>query len=327
MSWLASVALVLLHAVYRLVLVYKSFRSDKEPRPIIAERSKLPSHLALALVTDPDADDESNEEYMVNSVEKVAGWCRVAGIRQLTVYDREGVLARCSLEIRKRLLPPFHKEDDDESPVECDIQYPLTPPPSDDADSRPLSPHSVSTLPKLNVTTMRFPPKPSQPKRRVSVQRGAIKRRRVSGNNQKAEEPLLTLHIISYQSGKPAVAAAAQTILNEIRQSKVHKSVTSSSAVPSLQELNAVLEGEHGFPSPDLMIVHRKPPISLLRPAVELSGFPPWQTRLTEIYWNPYPPTTTMWWRSPIEKGSSIQESEFRRALDEFASAEMRQGK
>ena len=46
--------------------------------------------------------------------------------------------------------------------------------------------------------------------------------------------------------------------------------------------VNAVV-GEYGFPSPDLMIVHRKPPAGRLRSPVESAGFPPWQLHLTEM--------------------------------------------
>ncbi|KAI0335196.1 hypothetical protein GY45DRAFT_1241152 [Cubamyces sp. BRFM 1775] len=326
MSWLAPVVLGLLHVLYRLVLVLKSaFHSGGEPQALLSKRSKLPSHLALALVANPAADGDANEQYMLNSVEQVAGWCRAVGIRRLTVYDREGVLAKCSLELRERLMPPPRREEVEESTKECDIQYPLTPPPSDDAESRPLSPQSGASIPKLAVTTLRFPHNPSKPKRRLSVTGAALKRRRMTRQLQVSEPPL-SLHIISYQSGKPAIAAAAKTILQDLRQSSITS--TNPPSLPSLQELNAMLEGEHGFPSPDLMIVHCKPPVSQLRPPVELGGFPPWQTRLTEIYVR----TQGSCWVSsdpcpPVKEVPSIREVEFRRALDEFARAEMRLGK
>ncbi|KAI0361532.1 hypothetical protein OH77DRAFT_1492567 [Trametes cingulata] len=322
MSWLASVALALLHALYRLVLVFKSvFHSDKEPRPIAARRSKMPSHLALTLVPNSEDDDEVNEQYMLDSVEKVVHWCKLAGIRRLTVYDRQGVLAKCSLELRRRLHPPSEAEPED-SPVECDIQYPPTPPPSDDADSRPLSPYSESATPKLGVTTIHFA-NPLRARKRMN----GLKRRRMS--HGKTYEPQLTLHIVSYQSGKPAVAAAARTFLHAARQCKGPNRVAHAlPQLPSIQDLSAVLEGEHGFPSPDLMIVHRKPPIAQLRSPVELNGFPPWQTRLTEIYWDRFPPVASqLRKRATSGDHSSIEETEFRRALDEFADAEMRLGK
>ncbi|EIW64594.1 uncharacterized protein TRAVEDRAFT_25727 [Trametes versicolor FP-101664 SS1] len=326
MSWLASALLSLIHALYRLVLVFQSvFRPATEPQPITAERSKLPQHLALALVPNPEADDEANEQYLLNSVEKVAGWCQLAGIRRLSVYDREGVLSRSSIELRGRLQPASRKAEPEDSPVECDIQYPLTPPPSDDAESRPLSPHSGNVVPKLGVTTIRLHAESPKPKRRVN----ALKRRRVPPKGEDSQPAPLTLHILSYQSGKPAVAAAARMFLHNIRQNQPNNPPTSTPPLmPSIQELTAVLEGESGFSSPDLMIVHRKPPLPQLPEPAELGGFPPWQTRLTEIYWDFSAPSRKSWRNTAsVDESPSIQETEFRRALDEFAGAEMRLGK
>ncbi|RPD55810.1 hypothetical protein L226DRAFT_565047 [Lentinus tigrinus ALCF2SS1-7] len=329
MSWFARLILAVLHVVYRLVLVFKSLstRFRAQPSPLTAERSKLPSHLALSLSPNLAAGEESNEKYMLDSVEKVAGWCQVLGIRRLTVYDREGVLVNSSLDIRRRILPAQAEEADD-SPVECDIRYPLTPPPSDDAESRPLSPHAHPIVPKLCVTTIRFPMPSSRSKRRASVSRTTLKRRRVARNDEHAEESPLTLHVVSYKSGKPAVAATATTLLRDHIHRKTSDVSTCISIDTSIQNLNAILEGEHGFPSPDLMIVHRKPPVGQMRSPVELGGFPPWQTRLTEIFCDPYPRATSWWVGSSSRvEPSSIKEAEFRRALDEFADAEMRLGK
>ncbi|KAI0651928.1 hypothetical protein C8Q79DRAFT_67547 [Trametes meyenii] len=328
MSWLAPAVLALLHALYRLVLVFKSvFCWDKEPLPLTATRSKTPLHLALVLVPNPAVDEEVNEQYMLESVVQIAGWCKAAGIRRLSVYDREGILASSSLGLRRRLLPPSHAEEiEEDSPVECSIRYPLTPPPSDDADSRPLSPHSRPISPKLGVTTIRFPNNAPKSKSKTSANRVSTKRRRIPSNDEKAEEPPLTVHILSYQSGKPAVAAAARAFLDDA-QRRQPNNINVSSALPSIQELNAILEGEHGFPSPDLMIVHQKPPVVQLHMPVQLGGFPPWQSRLTEIYCDPCPPTIRLWQESPLGNKASIEETEFRRALDEFASAEMRLGK
>lgn len=282
MSWLASALLSLIHALYRLVLVFQSvFRPATEPQPITAERSKLPQHLALALVPNPEADDETNEQYLLNSVERAAGWCQLAGIRRLSVYDREGmchlpciprrihkyeanilgVLSRSAIELRGRLQPASRKAEPEDSPVECDIQYPLTPPPSDDAESRPLSPHSGNVVPKLGVTTIRLRAESPKTKRRVS----ALKRRRVprqsfhaafivatshvhTAKGEDSQPAPLTLHILSYQSGKPAVAAAARMFLHNIRQNQPNSPPTSNPPLmPSIQELTAVLEGKRSM--------------------------------------------------------------------------------
>ncbi|KAF8168147.1 hypothetical protein B0H34DRAFT_684406 [Crassisporium funariophilum] len=61
----------------------------------------------------------------------------------------------------------------------------------------------------------------------------------------------------------------------------------------------------------------------------ELHGFPPWQIRLTEIYQSVLVGRTPRTWfresRSPLPL--PLDEFNFREALDEFASAEMRFGK
>lgn len=92
MSWLATFVLSVLHALYKLVLAFKSLsaRFLQEPLPLASERSKVPSHLALNLISNPEADEEDNEKYMLNSVENVAAWCQAVGIKRLTVYDRDG---------------------------------------------------------------------------------------------------------------------------------------------------------------------------------------------------------------------------------------------
>ena len=203
MSWLTALALTVLHAVYHLILVFKSLvsRTRKAPLPLTATRAKLPFHLALALVADPHKDEETNERYMLYSVDRIADWCQAVGIRRLTVYDREGapqslfwsrrqpgqpfdelgLLANCSLDIRDRLVPAPEREDADHACAGREIQYPPTPPPSDDADSRPLSPHLAPPVPKLGVTTIQLPPSTPKPKRRTSV---SVKRRRVARKPQ-----------------------------------------------------------------------------------------------------------------------------------------------
>ncbi|KAI0756917.1 hypothetical protein C8Q80DRAFT_1131127 [Daedaleopsis nitida] len=322
MSWLAPVALVFLHTLYRLILGFKAVcsRFQKDPRPLRAQRSNLPSHIALSLVANSTVDEEVNERYMLDSVEKVASWCQVAGIRKLTVYDRAGSLANSSLDLRQQ-LSPLAVRDDPEVLNERDIQYPPTPPPSDDADSRPLSPHNRPLVPKLGVITIRLPSPTTHAKRRASVNK-TMKRRRVARGDE-ISETSLTIHIVSYKSSKPAIAAAATSVMAQIREMRTGEPTTCTPISLSIRQLNEVLEGEYGFPSPDLMIVHRKPPAGQSRSPVELGGFPPWQMRLTEIYWVPYPKT---WWNWTPDT-PCIEEVEFRRALDDFASAEMRLGK
>lgn len=52
----------------------------------------------------------------------------------------------------------------------------------------------------------------------------------------------MTLHIVSYKSGKPALAAAATTLLQQYND-RIDKSTTHDPSRPTIQELNAILEG------------------------------------------------------------------------------------
>ncbi|KAI0734440.1 hypothetical protein C8Q72DRAFT_392629 [Fomitopsis betulina] len=92
MSWLASLVLVLFHVVHWLVTSTKRLLPIwTQPQPLVAQRSKLPTHLALLLVLDSHCDKDAVEETLVESVERAVTWCRAAGINRLTVYDREGL--------------------------------------------------------------------------------------------------------------------------------------------------------------------------------------------------------------------------------------------
>ena len=69
----------------------------------------------------------------------------------------QGVLSRSIYALRTRLQ--FEDaEDDCASTSDSEIEYPLTPPLSDDASSRPLSPEAdiCDLTPKLHVTTLRL---------------------------------------------------------------------------------------------------------------------------------------------------------------------------
>ena len=92
MSWLASLVLALFHVVHWLVTSARRLRTIwEQPQPLVAQRSKLPSHLALLLVLDSHCDKDAVEATLVESVERAVMWCRAAGIHRLTVYDREGL--------------------------------------------------------------------------------------------------------------------------------------------------------------------------------------------------------------------------------------------
>jgi len=131
----------LLFLIHRLHLSYLSLRVFHElltrtpPKPLDAHRNRIPKHLALLISNVPQSCNQ-DEGDLIECVTNTVDWCRSTGIRRLTVYDEHGILMRCASRIEQRIQNQFPESDTSAS----EIEYPLTPPPSDYADSRPLSP-------------------------------------------------------------------------------------------------------------------------------------------------------------------------------------------
>ncbi|KAI0788477.1 hypothetical protein C8Q75DRAFT_807689 [Abortiporus biennis] len=318
MSWLTSIALYLIHLLYRWIDALSHLKQSiaSSPLPLSAQRKQIPKHLALVLASDNSLSVDSFEQEVLENVEQVAHWCRETGIPKLTVYDRNGVLSSFPNEIRQHLLKEFQTVQEPPSEADSEIEYPLTPPLSDDSDDRQVP--SGKEGPNIHVITLDIPGETNPLKRRRSSGRNVLKRRRIQAKEQ---PPLLTVHLISRKSGKPAIAEFANRLFHGQQQNK------REDVQCTVSDLTRTLEGEHGFSSPDLMIVHNLTP-SPVPKTLELEGFPPWQMRLTEIcYNNP----RLSWWNSAFGRVTSppfpLQEVDFRRALDEFSAAEMRLGK
>jgi dehydrodolichyl diphosphate syntase complex subunit NUS1 len=95
MSWLASLALYVLHAIYAMANIVTSWRegySAREPHPLVAKRSKLPRHVAVLLASDLDTVSDIFEQDILQNLQEVVGWCREVGIQRLTLYDRAGLV-------------------------------------------------------------------------------------------------------------------------------------------------------------------------------------------------------------------------------------------
>ncbi|KAJ3557736.1 hypothetical protein NM688_g1307 [Phlebia brevispora] len=340
-SWLTSFVLFLIHVGYALVNAATSLRKGycaRDPLPLAIKRKQVPSHIALLFASHDDTSLDRFEGEMLDNIEEVVAWCQVVGIKRLTVYDRKGVLSRSSFALRERLQP--EELEDDVSASESDIDYPLTPPLSDDSGSRPLSPQR-DTPPKLHVTSLCLGrlESPAQATRR---RRSLTKRHPHHKNDTTQEEPFC-FHVISRQSGKAAISNTATSL------SRQHCSASHSASdnfTVTQNEVNSILEGavarcnalqegvksryigQYGFPSPELMIIHNILPNKRSKSVLELHGFPPWQIRLTEFYHTQYPRSSWSRWRLLWKpKYIAVDEVEFRRALDEFAAAEMRLGK
>ncbi|KAI0695166.1 hypothetical protein BC835DRAFT_1347882 [Cytidiella melzeri] len=323
MSWLASLTLYLIHAIYALATFATSWREchfAQEPRPLVAERNKKPRHVAVLLASDIS---DSFEQEILENMEEVVGWCRKVGIPRLTFYDREGVLSRLSFDLRARLTETESNKTACTS--ESELEYPLTPPLSDasSSSSRPLSPN-FNYLPKLQVATLKLGE--SAFKRR-SNGRGAVKRR-VSRKNSDTTNSSFTIHVISRESGKTALAEVANSLARQHSRNSLQTKPEDFRL--SINELSSLVEGENGFPSPDLMLIHHVTPCKQPKNVSELFGFPPWQISLTELHYSIYP--SSWWTRSLFEPRRTdtyipLRESDICRALDQYAGAEQRLGK
>ncbi|KAF8632636.1 hypothetical protein AX15_001835 [Amanita polypyramis BW_CC] len=228
--------------------------------------------------------------------------CSFSSRTPTLIHSLPGVLLHCASRIEQRIQNESSESDSSAS----DIEYPLTPPPSDCADSRPLSP-----APNLShVITIEIP-------RNISNKLSVRKRR--SHNCEGSAAKPLTLCIISRNSAKPAIAAAARTFLQAEKQRTTEPQ---SRAPPEITEdmLSMSLECKNVLSSPDFMIVYPINPCDGNLP-VELHGFPPWHIRLTEIHYRRS--------RERPRKINSfvLDEIAFREALDEYETAEFRFGK
>ncbi|KZT30530.1 hypothetical protein NEOLEDRAFT_1144159 [Neolentinus lepideus HHB14362 ss-1] len=332
MSWLASLVLWVVHLVYSLVTSVHALRisfAKSIPEPLSAHRRRVPEHLALLLVVDDEAVNTKSIACCLKSVRNAAAWAKAAGVRRLTVYDRQSIITKEFRDIQRTLdlgNSSAHLAGDTDS-SDSDYEYPLTPPLSDEGDSTPL-PGTGDDLTNqhFGVVTLHFP---EVQKKRPS----SVKRRRAKSTKEASNERSFVLHLLSPASSKVAITAMARSVLRGVKETKGQIGTSSKTVNLSTGDINCVLEGPHGFPSPDLMVVHyvSKPKQNPL--PLELHGFPPWQIRLTEISHDPHRPASWNWsgfnpFKSrDLSTASELNELDFRMALDDYALAEMRFGK
>jgi len=317
---LSSLCLRVLHLLYSLAvyatIIWNHFNRTK-PQPLSAKRTKSPSHLALLLVHSDELGIDATEKCFVECVVRAVTWCRTVGIEKLTVYDSQGITLNCSQDIQERLLADQPISDDDS---DSEVEYPLTPPLSDSSESRSISPEYGYHLGVVTIQVSKLQArKSSRPYRRRNV----LKRRRTKDTSTPVIPPL-TLNLVSRESSKPGIASVARSYIRNLNRTM---GMGSSPFELSMDELNSALEGPHGLQSPDFMIVHHISPSYGYRIPLELYGFPPWQMRLSEIFHNRYPESLFGWLHPSPSSSRLLGEEEFRMALDEFAGAEMRQGK
>nr|AAB38332.1 hyphal tip 1 [Coprinopsis cinerea] len=237
-----------------------------------------------------------------------------------------GLLSEYDQDIRFQLLQGnTNSAIDDSSESEVEPYHPLTPPPSDYSDSRPISPLQSSrpVIPSIRIVLSE-----GDGSKERSSRKGGLKRRN-------------TLHFLSsprtrrrMQSRLPLGAPQASIDLISGGGPKTNFIPSArSSGSPPIRPPQHTPDGhptnytynpnrgpvgrEHGLSSPDFMIVHSLDVSNTRRKVpLELYNFPPWHIRLTEIHHSrltlsaPYHASETCY---------SLDETVFREALDEFA--------
>jgi dehydrodolichyl diphosphate syntase complex subunit NUS1 len=110
--------------------------------------------------------------------------------------------------------------------------------------------------------------------------------------------PHLSILLLSAEDGRDSLVDLTKTLTEMSQRSKISSSDISIDLVDA--EISESVMGE-----PDLLI--------LFGPTVELSGYPPWQIRLTEIF--------------HVEDNQGVGYQVFLRALYNYANAQMRFGR
>ncbi|KAG8997046.1 hypothetical protein FRB94_003463 [Tulasnella sp. JGI-2019a] len=364
MSVIARALLHIWHFLYSFLLLLKCLVPRSRPLPIVdSQRKQIPGHVAIVLHLE-DEEDATVVADMIDCTQKMADWCCEAGVDTLTIYDEKGVLKANTEAIIDALPPSTHLMPSIRAPhflpsqptlgmaIPSHVQYPLTPPASD-AETTSTASSISSTSSITPIVSLSVPRRLERPDAASSVTStsSSFNLRKRTRNGLHTPEPPLRVNLICRDQGKPALARTA-------RQLAFQQQTSSSSPTPALPQvriadLNAVLQAE--LPEPELLIVHpliypkrTGSFLSVLMPSItlpkslELYGFPPWQIRLSEIYYDPLPPSrflsllfsrrassprSTYHGHRRDSSSAVITEVEFRRALDAFGRAEMKVGK
>lgn len=95
MKILLSCLLSVIHFIYSRVLAFRLYRQQQQhhnPQHLLANRKRLPKHLAIAFVLNQGRHNEQTKHAVVESVSNLVEWCRAVGIQKLTLYEENGAL-------------------------------------------------------------------------------------------------------------------------------------------------------------------------------------------------------------------------------------------
>ncbi|KAJ9157244.1 Undecaprenyl diphosphate synthase [Pleurostoma richardsiae] len=215
--------------------------------------SRLPKHLSVILKLE-ESKGGAELERLVDEAADITAWCASAGIPELTIYEKTGVL--------KGYLPAVHR-----------------------AISQNLAAYFGKQHPTLTLGAPHV----------RSIESSASPR---AGRFAESSLGHISIRLISAEDGRDSVVDLTKTLTDMVQLSKI------SASDISIELLDAELT-EGVMSEPDLLI--------LFSPWVELSSYPPWQVRLTEIF--------------HAQDNESVGYQVFYRGLCKYANAQMRFGR
>lgn len=222
-------------------------RSPEFIRKDIKTLGRLPKHLSVILSLEDNGRGGAGLERLVNEAADIAAWCASAGIPQLSIYEKTGIL--------KGYITETHR-----------------------ATAQKLSAYFGPKHPALSMRAPHIPAVESP-----------------AGLNDPGH---LSILLLSAEDGRDPIVDLTKTLTEMSQRSKL------SSADISIELVDAELS-ELIMSEPDLLI--------LFGPHVELSGYPPWQIRLTEIF--------------HVKDNQGVGYQVFYRGLCRYSRAQMRLGR
>ena len=106
-----SLFLYVIHCLYSF-LSFFYFLSDlfvrRTPRELTADRNRIPRHLALIFVSPEHCSSTVASQALVDSAERAVNWCRMVGIKRLTLYDNQGMNSVCKVPGQVHLCTDRH---------------------------------------------------------------------------------------------------------------------------------------------------------------------------------------------------------------------------
>ena len=93
MRILYAFLLCIIHFIYVLSTKARLFwkqLSSATPKPLQAPRTRIPKHLAVVFIIDPNIFSDTAQTALIENALNVIKWCQTTGISKLTLYEEHG---------------------------------------------------------------------------------------------------------------------------------------------------------------------------------------------------------------------------------------------